>query len=106
MTPANSSTKQSFFDQPWRLWFTQLRAMVRLENGRNLFSWRGAWVYFLAFAPTFIIFIHTIASRNRNDSMSQDTNILAGDLPVLLPAARDLLRNAWHLRAPHPRRND
>jgi hypothetical protein len=77
MTQASSSTKK-FLDQPWRLWFTQLRAMVRLENGRNLFSWRGAWVYFLAFAPTFIIFIHTVASRNRNDSMSQDTNILAG----------------------------
>src|SRR4051812_35654233 len=77
MTDAKTSTNK-FLDQPWRLWSTQLRTMVRLENGRNLFSWRGAWVYFLAFAPTFIIFIHTVASRNRNDSMGQDTNVLAG----------------------------
>jgi ABC-type transport system involved in multi-copper enzyme maturation permease subunit len=79
MTNAKEAvTQNSLFNQPWRLWFTQLQTLVRLENGRNLFSWRGAWVYFLAFAPTFIIFIHTVASRNRNDSLSQDTNILAG----------------------------
>ena len=70
---------KSLFDQPWRLWFTQLRAMVRIENRRNLFTWRGAWVYFLAFAPTFIIFIHTVASRSHHgDTLETDTKVLAG----------------------------
>jgi hypothetical protein len=79
MNTTNSVTaKTSLLNQPWRLWFMQLQALVRLENGRNLFSWRGAWVYFLAFAPTFIIFIHTVASRSSNESINQDTTILAG----------------------------
>ncbi len=70
---------KSLFDQPWRLWFTQLRAMVRIENSRNLFTWRGAWVYFLAFAPTFIIFIHTFAGRSRHgETIETDTTVLAG----------------------------
>lgn len=75
----NNAKGKSLFDHAWRLWFTQLRAMVRIENSRNLFTWRGAWVYFLAFAPTFIIFIHTIASRSRHgDTIETDTKVLAG----------------------------
>lgn len=74
----NNAEGKSLLDQPWRLWFTQLRAMVRIENSRNLFTWRGAWVYFLAFAPTFIIFIHTIASGRRGDTIERDTKVLAG----------------------------
>jgi len=63
---------------PWRLWSTQLSAVVRLETRRNLFSWRGAWVYFLAFAPTAIIFIHAVASRHhRWESLEDDTRVLA-----------------------------
>src|SRR3954469_2173505 len=77
-TQLPDAKKNSLVAQPWRLWFTQLNALVRLENSRNLFSWRGAWVYFLAFAPTFIIFIHAVASRSDHESISQDTNVLAG----------------------------
>jgi ABC-type transport system involved in multi-copper enzyme maturation permease subunit len=63
---------------PWRLWSTQLNAVVRLETRRNLFSWRGAWVYFLAFAPTVIIFIHAMApSTRRWDPIDEDTRVLA-----------------------------
>lgn len=68
----------SFMQQPWRLWLTQISAIVRLETRRNLFSWRGAWVYFLAFAPVFIIFIHAVASNLRYETVSEDTNVLAG----------------------------
>ncbi|MGZ4789252.1 MAG: ABC transporter permease [Terriglobales bacterium] len=65
-------------DLPWRLWSTQLNAIVRLETRRNLFSWRGAWVYFLAFAPAFIIFIHAVSPTGRlNDSLDEDTQVLA-----------------------------
>ena len=63
---------------PWRLWSTQLNAVVRLETRRNLFSFRGAWVYFLAFAPTAIIFVHAMApSTRRWDPLDEDTRVLA-----------------------------
>ena len=75
---AQNSTIKKLRDLPWRLWQTQLNAIVRLETRRNLFSWRGAWVYFLAFAPTFIIFIHAISPSNRlYDSIDEDTQVLA-----------------------------
>lgn len=63
---------------PWRLWMTQLNAVVRLETRRNLFSFRGAWVYFLAFAPTAIIFAHAITPHSRRwDPLDEDTHVLA-----------------------------
>ncbi len=63
---------------PWRLWSTQLNAVVRLETRRNLFAWRGAWVYFLAFAPAIIVFIHAMApSTRRWDPLDEDTRVLA-----------------------------
>jgi ABC-type transport system involved in multi-copper enzyme maturation permease subunit len=69
---------QKFRDLPWRLWSTQVSAVVRLETRRNLFSWRGAWVYFLAFAPAAIIFIHAISYRaGRRSSLDEDTQVLA-----------------------------
>jgi len=74
-----ASMKKSLGEQPWRLWMTQLNAVVRLETRRNLFSWRGAWVYFLAFAPAVIIFIHAVSpSSRRYDPLDQDTQVLAG----------------------------
>lgn len=73
-----TSMKKSFRELPWRLWWTQLNAIVRLETRRNLFSWRGAWVYFLAFAPTVIIFIHAaVPGAHRGDSLSEDTQVFA-----------------------------
>ena len=77
MTAELKAVKRSFVQRPWRLWLTQLNAIVRLESRRNLFSWRAAWVYFLAFAPTFIIFIHAFVDRHRSDSLSDDTQVLA-----------------------------
>lgn len=72
-----ASMRKSFLEQPWRLWATQIAAVVRLETRRNLFTWRGAWVYFLAFAPAVIIFIHAVASNLRFETISEDTNVLA-----------------------------
>jgi ABC-type transport system involved in multi-copper enzyme maturation permease subunit len=49
-----------------------------MEVRRNLFSWKAAWIYFLAFIPTFIILIHLVADRHNASWMSDDTNVLAG----------------------------
>jgi ABC-type transport system involved in multi-copper enzyme maturation permease subunit len=64
--------------QPWGLWWIQARRLVRMEVRRNLFSWKAAWIYFLAFIPTFIILIHLAADRHNPTWMSDDTNVLAG----------------------------
>jgi ABC-type transport system involved in multi-copper enzyme maturation permease subunit len=64
--------------QPWGLWWIQGRRLVRIEVRRNLFSWKAAWIYFLAFIPTFIILIHLVADRHNATWMSDDTNVLAG----------------------------
>lgn len=70
--------KKTLVSQPWRLWLAQLRTIVSIESRRNLFTLRSFWVYFLAFAPTGIIVIHTVFSNFRYESMSEDTKVLAG----------------------------
>jgi ABC-type transport system involved in multi-copper enzyme maturation permease subunit len=68
---------KKFRELPWRLWSTQLNAVVRLETRRNLFSWRGTWAYFLAFAPTLIILIHAVVDSRHRDSLYDNTIALA-----------------------------
>jgi ABC-type transport system involved in multi-copper enzyme maturation permease subunit len=65
-------------EQPWSLWWIQARRLTAIEVRRNLFSWRASWIYFLAFIPTFIIFIHLLVDRHSAFSMGEDTNVLAG----------------------------
>jgi ABC-type transport system involved in multi-copper enzyme maturation permease subunit len=72
-----SAAVERIRNAPWRLWFVQLRAIVGMEYRRNLFSRRALWVYFLAFAPTMIILLHSIVSRQGDHSMEMDTEILA-----------------------------
>ena len=66
--------------QPWGLWWLQARRVARIEIRRNLFSWKAAWIYFLAFVPTVIILIHTLFARHSQYTMAEDTNVLAGIL--------------------------
>src|ERR1022692_3009097 len=66
--------------QPWGLWWMQGWRLTRIEVRRNLFSWKASWIYFLAFIPTFIIFIHLVVETHTHQSfaMAEDTNVLAG----------------------------
>lgn len=73
-----TAAKKWFSDQPWLLWWRQLRSIVQLESRRNLFTWRASWVYFIAFAPTLIILVHVFAARTHGDRLAEDTTILAG----------------------------
>ena len=70
--------KSNLDQQPWGLWWIQAWRLIRIEVRRNLFSWRASWIYFLAFVPTFIIFIHLVIQTHPAFAMSDDTNILAG----------------------------
>lgn len=77
-SPGLNGMKRWVSSQPWSLWSTQANRVVRLELRRNLFSWRAAWIYFLAFAPTVIIALHVIIDRNVANQISEDTDVLAG----------------------------
>jgi ABC-type transport system involved in multi-copper enzyme maturation permease subunit len=69
---------RSITQQPWGLWWIQARRLTAIEIRRNLFSWRAMWIYFLAFIPTVIIFLHLLFDRHRGPSIGDDTNVLAG----------------------------
>ncbi len=77
-SPGLNGMKRWVSSQPWSLWSTQANRVVRLELRRNLFSWRAAWIYFLAFAPTVIIALHVIIDRNVANQIAEDTDVLAG----------------------------
>jgi ABC-type transport system involved in multi-copper enzyme maturation permease subunit len=59
----------------------QLGTIVRLELRKILLSWRGLWLYLLAFAPAFIIAMHSLVTvlspRREGHELEQDTEILA-----------------------------
>src|SRR5690242_5676949 len=69
--------------QPWSLWWIQFRRFTRIEIRRNLFTRRAWWIYFLAFVPAFLIFLHLVIDRSRSKpDMSDDTAVLAAIVQV------------------------
>jgi len=64
--------------QPWGLWWIQALRLTRMELRRNLFSWRAAWIYVLAFIPAGILLIHLTINRHPVFLLSGDTTALAG----------------------------
>jgi ABC-type transport system involved in multi-copper enzyme maturation permease subunit len=78
MQQSTPNLRQKVLDQPWSLWWIQAQRLTRIELRRNLFSWRASWIYFLAFIPTFIIFIHMVVDTHPAFALNDDTNVLAG----------------------------
>ena len=78
MAQSISALFEKLAQQPWSLWGIQAYRLTRIELRRNLFSWKATWIYFLAFVPTFIIFIHMVVDTHPAFQLSDDTNILAG----------------------------
>jgi ABC-type transport system involved in multi-copper enzyme maturation permease subunit len=78
MTEKAGAFVRSVLRQPWSLWWIQGRRLVRIEVGRNLFSWKASWIYFLAFIPAVIILIHLLIDRHPAFQLSDDTVVLAG----------------------------
>jgi ABC-type transport system involved in multi-copper enzyme maturation permease subunit len=77
MTQSIESLSKKFAQQPWELWWIQAYRLTRIELRRNLFSWKATWIYFLAFVPTVIIFVHLLVDHPVSE-MIDDTNVLAG----------------------------
>jgi ABC-type transport system involved in multi-copper enzyme maturation permease subunit len=75
-----AKVQQTFTEQPWRLYATQISVLVRNEVRRNLFSRRRVWVYLLAIIPILILLTHNIFDRNNTDpaQIENDTLVLAG----------------------------
>jgi len=68
--------------QPWSLWWIQARRLSRIEIRRNLFTKRAWWIYFLAFIPAVIIFIHLLFDPHSGQNMGDDTQVLAAIVQV------------------------
>lgn len=78
MNEKGNARLKSMLDQPWGLWWLQMRRLVRIEVRRNLFSRKAAWIYFLAYIPTGIILIHLLFETHPDFALPDDTNVLAG----------------------------
>jgi len=51
----------------WGLWWSQIRAVIRLEMRKTFFAKRGIWVYLLALAPAALFFADSIAVIHDRD---------------------------------------
>jgi ABC-type transport system involved in multi-copper enzyme maturation permease subunit len=65
---------------PWRLWLSQIRAIIRLELRKTLLARRGIWIYLLALAPVAIFASYSIVQmkNGRTGDIGNDTHVFAG----------------------------
>ena len=47
-----------------RLWWTQIKAVVRLELKKTFFAKRGLWIYALAALPVLLYIAYAVAMSN------------------------------------------
>jgi hypothetical protein len=53
-----------------RLWWAQIRAVIRLEMKKTFFARRGIWIYILALLPILMFFAHAVnVSRERGRTL-------------------------------------
>lgn len=60
------------------LWWTQIRAVVRLELRKTFFAKRGLWIYLLALAPVALFLTHSLIEINQHGSRQE----MASSRPV------------------------
>src|SRR5438046_3103229 len=64
-----------------KLWWTQIRAVIRLEMKKTFFAKRGLWIYLLALAPVALFFTHSLVEirhHGSDSSVGQDNYVFAG----------------------------
>ncbi len=75
-------TAQQVAALPWGVWWTQIRAVMRIELGRSFFSRRSWWIYLAVMAPVILTAGHSIAAlyieRVGQHSLSTDVKVFAG----------------------------
>jgi ABC-type transport system involved in multi-copper enzyme maturation permease subunit len=50
-----------------KIWWAQIRAVIRLELKKTFFARRGLWIYVLALLPVFLFVIYGIATASQED---------------------------------------
>lgn len=50
-----------------RIWWAQMRAVIRLELKKTFFARRGLWIYVLALLPVFLFIIYGIATATQEN---------------------------------------
>ena len=66
---------------PWRLWWTQVLAVVRLELRKSFLSRRSWWIYFLALIPGLLTAGHSLIMWHKgewNHAIGFDSLMFAG----------------------------
>ena len=66
---------------PWRLWWTQILAVLRLELKKNFLSRRSWWIYMLAFGPVMLTAGHSLMMWHKgewNHGVGYDSRMFAG----------------------------
>ena len=57
-----------------RIWWEQIKAVIRLEMRKTFFARRGLWIYVVAALPVFLFIAYAIATssqQNRSESIAQ-----------------------------------
>ena len=54
-----------------RLWWAQIRSVIRLEMKKTFFAKRGLWVYVVALLPVLLFIGHTVATAHQRERSSQ-----------------------------------
>jgi ABC-type transport system involved in multi-copper enzyme maturation permease subunit len=78
MSAALARMRQSFTEAPWRLWLSQLGAILRIEIRKSMWRRRSIWIYLLAFAPTLMFGLHALVNpMGSSAGISGDTTVFA-----------------------------
>src|ERR1700691_1993229 len=56
-----------------RLWWAQIRSVIRLEMKKTFFAKRGLWVYVAALLPVLLFIGYTVANARQRDRSAQLT---------------------------------
>ena len=54
-----------------KLWWAQIKAVVRLEMRKTFFAKRGLWIYVVAALPVLIFIAYFVASSQRQHQTSE-----------------------------------
>jgi ABC-type transport system involved in multi-copper enzyme maturation permease subunit len=73
-----------------KLWWAQIKSVIRLEMKKTLFAKRGLWIYVLALLPVLLFTAHTIVmshdrERTRHIASEGEKALTRQDLAVIKP---------------------
>jgi ABC-type transport system involved in multi-copper enzyme maturation permease subunit len=73
-----------------KLWWAQIKSVIRLEMKKTLFAKRGLWIYVLALLPVLLFTAHTIVmshdrQRTRNIASEGEKTLTRQDLAAIKP---------------------